>query len=299
MPIAIIHEDITCLEVGAIVNAANHSLAMGGGVCGAIFAAAGPQELQRECQAIGHCPTGGAVITKGYKLPSANIIHTVGPVWYGGQQGEPEALTASYQNSLTLAQERGLTSIAFPLISSGIFGYPKDLALHQAIMAIGAYLLKSEEMAVFLTIFGQEVFGLPLDLRLSVKAYLRRYLSQDDKFPPASKGPQKSAADILACFMAAKGLSLDEAAKRANLTKAALRSILEGVPARPAKNILLSLALGLSLTINETQILAESVGERLSALSERDLIVSYFLERAEGNAYLAYEALFAFGQELL
>jgi O-acetyl-ADP-ribose deacetylase (regulator of RNase III) len=127
--------DITTLDVDAIVNAANESLAPGGGVCGAIHRAAGP-ELSRACAAIGHCPTGDARITPGFRLPARYVIHAVGPVWRGGGEGEPELLTSAYRSAMRLASEHGLRSIAFPAISTGIYGYPLDRATPVAVSAV-------------------------------------------------------------------------------------------------------------------------------------------------------------------
>jgi len=144
MPFSIVQGDITRQRVGAIVNAANPALQMGGGVCGAIFRAAGPRELQAECDAIGDVETGGAVITKGYALPAEYIIHTAGPVWHGGGSGEEALLRSCYQESLRIAEENSVGSIAFPLISSGIYGYPRRAALDVAENAIRDYLRDSE-----------------------------------------------------------------------------------------------------------------------------------------------------------
>jgi O-acetyl-ADP-ribose deacetylase (regulator of RNase III) len=123
--------DITTLEVDAIVNAANEQLAAGGGVCGAIFRAAGPQ-MGPACAAIGRCPTGDARITPGFKLPATYVIHAVGPIWHGGRAGEPELLASAYRSVMHLADARGLRSVAFPAISTGIYGYPLGDAANMA-----------------------------------------------------------------------------------------------------------------------------------------------------------------------
>ena len=127
--------NITYLDTDAIVNAANEGLRAGGGVCGAIFLGAGFEKLQEACDAIGHCDTGSAVITPAFDLKARYIIHAVGPVWQGGDHHEREALYGAYNRSLELAVENGCHSIAFPLISSGIYGYPKDAAWKVAVQA--------------------------------------------------------------------------------------------------------------------------------------------------------------------
>jgi len=152
MPLHIIHDDITTMKSDAIVNAANTGLRMGGGVCGAIFKAAGIEELTRACAPLAPIKTGEAVITAGFALNAPFIIHTAGPVYRDGRSGEEELLAACYHNSLALATEHNLSSIAFPLISSGIYGYPKDEALAVATDAINTFL-REETMEVYLVLY--------------------------------------------------------------------------------------------------------------------------------------------------
>lgn len=200
MPFELVRNDITRMHVDAVVNAANERLAHGGGVCGAIFRAAGPAELQTACDEIGYCATGDAVATPAFALPARHVIHTVGPVWRGGSHGEQSALRGCYRNSLALADELGDKSIAFPLISSGIYGYPKDAAINVAFDEI-RHFLETHEMDVYLALFDAdslragrtrfpEIAQLIDDTYVIESNYLRRRHSE---ILPSASAPAPSA----------------------------------------------------------------------------------------------------------
>ena len=181
MPLQIVRNDITKMEVDAIVNAANETLLGGGGVDGAIHRAAGPQ-LLAACRKLNGCATGEAKITRGYKLPAKFVIHTVGPIWHGGRSGEAELLVSCYWKSLYLAKANKCESIAFPLISSGAYGYPKQEAFRIAVHTIQAFL-KDNDMTVYIVVFDKGSYFISQSLFDDVRQYIdQHYVDEHTEF---------------------------------------------------------------------------------------------------------------------
>lgn len=335
MPLQIIRNDITKISADAIVNAANSSLLGGGGVDGAIHSAAGP-ELLEECRFLGGCETGQAKITKGYKLPAKYIIHTVGPVWHGGKNNEEKLLEDCYKNSLALAKKHKLESIAFPLISAGAFGYPKDKALKTAISVIGDFLLNNE-MIVYLVVFDKAAFVLSEKLFSSIVQYIddkyieehlfnRRgrfegihqlsegYLDTSGHFSTEAfvhkkeckrslddvvKNMDETFSQMLLRLIDEKGMSDAEAYKKANIDRKLFSKIRNDINYKPSKPTAIAFAIALRLNLDETKDLLLKAGFALSHSSKFDIIIEYFIEDGNYNIFEINEALFAFDQSLL
>lgn len=328
MPFKIVRNDITKMQVDAIVNAANNELKNGGGVCGAIHKAAG-KELLSECLALGGCDTGNAKITKGYNLPSEYVIHTVGPVWQGGSNNEKELLASCYRNSLILAKENGCESIAFPLISAGIYGYPKDKAMRVAIDTISEFLMDNE-MEVYMVVFDKASFliseKLFSDIRqyiddnyadehqdrrrmfASVKASLFKAPANEDmcmdtcdsiSLDDRIKELDESFSQMLLRKIDEKGIKDSECYKKANVDRKLFSKIRNDVHYKPSKPTAIAFAISLGLSLEETNELLKKAGFALSHSNKFDVIIEYFIEKGNYDIFEINEALFAFDQSLL
>jgi len=330
MPFEIIRNDITKVHVDAIVNAANRSLLGGGGVDGAIHKAAGGG-LVEECKSLGGCKVGEAKITSGYNLPAKYIIHTVGPIWQGGHGDEEKLLYDCYRSSLELAKKHNLESIAFPLISSGSFGYPKDKALSTAISAIGSFLMDND-MMVYLVVYDKKAFQLSEKLFSSIEefiddrytedrrpygttyrqdAMLREYdLGEAVSFDGPQKGSRRSLekvvenrgetfSQMLLRLIDDKGLVDSEVYKRANIDRRHFSKIRNDMDYKPSKATAVAFAIALELNLDQTRDLLLSAGFALSNSNKFDLIVEFFIQDKNYNIFEINEALFAFDQTTL
>ena len=324
MPFTIVRNDITRMHVDAVVNAANTELLMGGGVCGAIFHAAGETALQQACDKLSPIHTGEAVITPGFSLPAKYIIHAAGPVYHAWAKEESrKLLSAAYQNSLVLAEQYGCTSIAFPLISSGIYGYPKDEAFRVATHTIEDFLM-DHEMDVYLVLFDRLSFLVSKDLKQDVQSYIDEHYVQEHyderrsllhvEYRAMASMPMKASHEDLSALMDEldepfnvtllrlideKGKTDVEVYKKANIDRKLFSKIRTGKGYMPGKRTILALAIALELTLSETDDLLKRAGYALSHSQKGDVIVEYFIINKNYDIYEINEVLFTYDQPLL
>lgn len=326
MPLQIVRNDITTMRVDAIVNAANESLLGGGGVDGAIHRAAGP-ELLKECRTLNGCKTGQAKITKGYRLPAKFVIHTVGPIWRGGGHRKRELLVSAYRSSLELALANRCETVAFPLISSGVYGYPKDQALKVAVDTIGEFLL-SHDMTVYLVIFDRATYTIGGKLFADIAAYIddryveahtdsgetqRRRMTLTAMPLEAELAPAQAPAGLdealskldesfsqmLLRKIDERGITDAQCYKKANIDRKLFSKIRSDVHYKPSKPTAMAFAVALELPLVEAREMLEKAGFAFSHASKFDIIVEYFIAHQNYNIFEINEALFAFDQSLL
>ncbi len=332
MPLIIIEGDITTLHVDAIVNAANSSLLGGGGVDGAIHAAAGPGLLE-ECRELNGCKVGEAKITKGYQLKARHVIHTVGPVWQGGNQKEEELLKSCYRSSLELASTNKLKSIAFPLISTGAYGYPKDQAMKASLEVIRDYLIH-HEMDIYMVFFNRELdilskprkgriesfihqnyqyeeIPLRRDLieyeslekmvepSMAVNHEIREYRKAKRSLQDVVNQLQETFSEQLIRLIDDQDKTDVEVYKKANIDRKLFNKIKNNKDYNPSKYTAVALSIGLQLNLDETKDLLLKAGYALSPSNKADLIITYFIQEEIYDVYEINEALFVFNEPLL
>ena len=337
MPFEIVRNDITQMTVDAIVNTANPRPVIGLGVDSAIHEKAGV-ELLKARQCVGSIDVGHAAITPAYQLDAKFVIHTVGPVWMGGDQDEEMLLRSCYDNSLRLAVQHKCKSVAFPLISSGNYGFPKDKALRIAIAAFSEFLLE-QEMQIYLVVFDRTSFRLSEQLFADVDSYIdenyvhaveekiyaveremrhrnqRRRRDEDARIsckamPCASetmalsleemlKKEDAGFTETLLKLIDERGKKDSEIYKKANLSKQHFSKIRNNPRYKPTKPTAIALALALELDLEQTRDLIGRAGYALTNSSKFDLIIRYFIEQKNYNVVEINVALYEFDQPLL
>ena len=326
MPFEIVRNDIVNMQVDAVVNTANPNPVIGSGVDSGIHKKAG-HELLVARQIIGCIDFGDAAITPGFDLDARYVIHTVGPVWEDGSHREEQILSSCYRNSLTLAKEHECESIAFPLIATGNYGFPKPLALQIAVREISTFLLENE-MQVYLVVFGKEAFALSEKLFKSVSSYIDEYGTESmygsrletrrigeqecsdmsvgaaipidsDDWGQLLKDLDAGFSETLLQLIDRTGKKDSEIYKKANVDRKLFSKIRNNMDYRPSKTTALAFAFALELDVDETKDFISRAGFALSHSSKFDVIVEYFLVNGNYNVFELNEVLFAFDQPLI
>lgn len=336
MPLEVIRNDLTNMKVDAIVNATDPTLTGSGGVDGFIHKKAGP-EMLKACTSLGTCKVGEAKITKGYDLPCKYVIHTVGPEWIDGNHGEIELLKSCYLNSLELAKKNNCETVAFPLISSGTYKFPKEKAFKIAVDTITAFLMENE-MTVYLVVYDRKSLLISEKLFSNIKEYIDDRYVDSSRFertkrklylmPDASKGRKDDDAFEIVFKRAAppsSSMSLEDALsmldesfsemllrkidqsgmtdvqcyKKANIDRKLFSKIKSNKLYKPSKQTVIAFAVALELSLEETKEFLQKAGFALSHSSKFDIIIEYFISNGNYNIYEINEALYAFDQSLL
>lgn len=337
MPFLMIRNDITKVHADAIVNPSNTELMEGSGTSRGIYQAAGEAELIEACRKIGGCAIGEAVITPAFRLPAKYIIHAAGTVWTDGTHGESDILYRTYWNSMKLAAAYHLESIAFPLLSSGNYGYPKDEALKVAVHAISDFLME-EEMRVYLVLYDRNALAVSRKLFASVEEYIDDHYveEKDEEYPyrasffedrtgrfevygspvfspqqqPEGFAPARSLerlvnfqnetfSQMLLRLIDERGLKDAYVYKKANVDRRHFSKIRNDVNYAPNKKTVIAFAIALELSMDETKDLLMRAGFAFSCCSKSDVIICYFIENGMYDIFEINEMLFAYGQPVL
>ena len=334
MPLQIIRQDITKMKVDAIVNTTNEEMIGYSGVDYAVHTAAG-FELDTECEKIAPLGLGQAKISGAYNLPCKYVIHTSGPIWQGGLMGEENVLRSCYTECLRLAQQYKCKSVAFPLISSGVYGFPKDRVLRIAMDAIGEFLLE-HEMRVYIVVYDREATAISLQLFADVQMFIddhyvekrRSYARLEYKQCRSSLDDEEecclslgmgvdgmldsgktiedflnlideSFSEMLLRKIDESGMTDAECYKKANIDRKLFSKIRSDKDYRPSKNTVLAFAIALKLPLSETQDMLFKAGFALSHSNKFDIIVEYFIRQGQYDLFTINETLLAFDQKLL
>lgn len=336
MPLQIVRNDITKMEVDAIVSPGNGQLTLSGGVSGAIYSAAGPM-MEDACRKLGGCGTGEAKITPGFLLPCRYVIHTVSPVWQGGDRGERELLSACYTNALRMAVQYGCRSIAFPMLGTGHHGYPKDQALRVANDVIADFLFRyvpDNDLMVYLVTYTKESLTVGSKLYADIRRYIDdRYVEEhfdainvrrpivcsrtmeplmaektcsipDDGWNPqtledALRMQDESFAQMLLRKIQEKGITNAECYHKACIDKKHFSKMINKPDYHPRKETVLALAIALELPLDETKELLAKAGLALTRNSKLDIITEFYIIHGKYDIFEINETLFDHDQVLL
>lgn len=334
MPYQIIRQDITRMQVDAIVNPTDPIYSGSGGVDARIHFAAG-SGLRDACDALPLLEQGSVAITEGYRLPCKYIIHTVGPVWHGGDEHEHETLVSCYRNALKAAFDCGCEAIAFPLIASGTFGYPKDRVMRVALEAISAFLMR-HDMTVYIVLYDKTAYEIGKKLQKDIDTFIdEHYIARHDisfdpytytysqKEPdpvvenaPASVKPQpvqskkpnlgemlagmdETFSSMLLRLISESGMTDAECYKKANIDKKLFSKIRSNNHYQPTKPTVLAFAIALHLSLEDTKRLLEKAGLALTRNSQFDVIVEYFITSGKYDIFEINEVLYQYEQKML